>query len=89
MFDFLATKYKLCYRYAKCGEFLDDFRILRAYFKNKTNVSKIENGSFKLALRPDHKVYYKTYTNVNESQPYLAMTFFRNDRMISFEKFYF
>lgn len=79
----MATKYKykLRYRYAECGEFLDDYRILRAYFKNKTNVLKIENGSFKLALRRGHKVYYKIYTNGNEatnviqSQPYLAMTF--------------
>lgn len=92
LFEFLANKYKLSYRYSCCSDFLDDFKILRAYFKGQTNVSKIEDGSFKLGLRRGHKVYYKTYRNGKEikhsieSQPYLAINFFRNDRVISYDK---
>lgn len=92
LFEFLSNKYKIRYRYSCCSEFLDDYRILRAYFKSKTNVSKIEDGSFKLGLRRGHKVYYKTYRNGKEikhsieSQPYLAINFFRNDRVITYDK---
>jgi len=87
LFQFLQRKYSLAFRAKECDDFLDDFRVLRGNFKNKTDFSKVD--SFKVALRNSRKVMYQSVSDGKLQKhylsplPYVFITFFRDDLVLS------
>ena len=75
----------------KKNDFLDDFKVLRAYFKNEKNYSKIHDDTFKISVRKSRLVKYKTFKNGKlvtkylEPNPFFVFSFIRNDKVLNFE----
>jgi hypothetical protein len=87
---YIRAKYGLKFRLVECSEFLDDFRILRANFKNDRDVSKILSGSFKVGVRESRKVIYRSFVNGKLTNKYLTprpnlvISFLRDDQVFEF-----
>lgn len=88
MYSYLKSKYQLLFKLKNVEQFLDDFRILRAYFKNESDVSKIADESFKISVRKSRKIEYKRFkngiliSNFLQPDPYFIFSFIRNDKVL-------
>lgn len=90
VFSKLKQHFNLEFKTKLCPEFLDEFHIIRAFIKNKTDVSKIIDDSFRIGLRKSRPVKYKTFKkgllvdNWIQPQPYIYFSFMRMERVINF-----
>ena len=89
MFTYLKTRYNLKFRMSFNEEILDDLKIIRAYFKNSRNYSKIQDNTFKVSVRKSRLIKYKVFNEGKltekslEPEPYLVLSFFRNDKVLN------
>jgi hypothetical protein len=88
LFLYLSNEYGFKFTLQQNERFLDDFRIIRANFINKTDYSKVECLGF--AIRKSREVIYKSFKDGRlESKylsplPYLTIGFLRNDKKMRF-----
>jgi hypothetical protein len=86
LFDFLQREYGLGFALKENDSILDDFRILRANFKNPRNYCKATH--FRVALRRSREIEYKSFsegqlvTNSLSPLPFFAICFEREDLVL-------
>jgi hypothetical protein len=89
-FNFLQSKYGLSFAFKENEALLDDFRIVRANFKNKNNYSKAMY--IKVALRRPRSVEYKSFSDGKLESTFLSplpcfcISFFRDDKVLFLKK---
>lgn len=86
LYSFLKCEYKLKFSLMLNEKLIDDFRIVRANFKNRTDYSKAE--CLRFALRKSRDVEYRSFkdgkleTTFLSPLPYLTISFVRNDKKL-------
>ena len=60
---FLKETFGITARPAENADLLDGLRIVRANFHNSLDYSKIQEGSFRIAVKRTRQVSYRTYKN--------------------------
>jgi hypothetical protein len=88
-FSQLKKHFGLAFKTRQCPEFLDEFRIVRAFFQNRTDLSKIIDGSFRVALRNSRVLKYKVFKKGElversiQPLPYIYFSFMRMDKVMN------
>lgn len=88
LYLYLIQEYGLKYSQQINESFMDNFHILRAFFKNVQNYSKILEGTFKVGVRKGREAVYKTFyegklvNNTISPRPIVCFSFFREDIVV-------
>jgi len=89
LFEHLKRKFNLKFSLQANKEFLDEFSIIRANFKNEKDYLKIHQDPFKISVRERRKVPYKSFRNGIQilryfnPTPQFCLAFKRNEQVLN------